>query len=389
MKTHPLRAMTARSPLWRCLAVTGLLILGAGCRTAQPQAHKVGLAAANAPTLNTVTFTNHIDPALLQPSDQLFTLGPGDRLEIELINDPPSRTETVVGPDGKIYFGLLAGLDVWGQTLAQARTQIEGELSKYIRKEPKVSLVLRDVESKRIWVLGRVQAPGLYVMNAPMTLLEAISMAGGTMSLTSFRDQAAAGVSVELADLRHSFVIRQGRLLPVDFGRLYEEGDLSQNIYLQPDDFIYFPSATASDVFVLGAVTQAQPVPYSEGLTVAGAIASAFGTTKGAYLHHVAVVRGSLSQPQITIVDYKAVIRGQAPDMALQPHDIVYVPYSPYRYLEHYAEIIVNTFVSASAINAGSAAVIKQPTGGGAGVFIPVGSGIQIVPPASPPPVNQ
>jgi hypothetical protein len=87
-------------------------------------------------------------------------------------------------------------------------------------------------------------------------------------------------------------------------------------------------------------------------------------------------------------VDYKAVIRGQAPDVALQPHDIVYVPYSPYRYLEHYAEIIVNTFVSASAINAGSAAVIKQPTGS-AGVFIPVGSGIQIVPPASPPPVGQ
>jgi len=388
MRTHPLQRVNPHSPIWRCFAVIGCLILAAGCQTAQPRSHKLGKTSTNAVTLQTVTFTNHIDPALLEPSDKLFTLGPGDRLEIESISEPLSRTETVVGPDGKIYFELLSGIDVWGLTLAQARAQIAGELSKYIRKEPKVSLVLRDIESKRIWVLGRVQAPGLYVMNAPMTLLEAISMAGGTMSLTSFRDQAAAGVSVELADLRHSFVIRKGKLLPVDFGRLYEAGDLSQNIYLQPDDFIYFPSATASDVYVLGAVTQAQPVPYTDGLTVAGAIASAFGTTKGAYLHHVAVVRGSLSQPQITIVDYKAVIRGEAQDMALQPHDIVYVPYSPYRYLEHYAEIIVNTFVSASAINAGSAAIIKQPTGG-AGIFIPVGSGIQIVPPASPPPVGQ
>src|SRR5580692_7756703 len=338
MKTHPQRGMTCHFPIWRCFAVAGLFILGAGCQSTQPQSHKLRMTATNAVPLDSVTITNHIDPTLLQPSDKLFTLGPGDRLEIELISEPLSRTETVVGPDGKIYFELLPGIDVWGLTLAQARAQIEGELSKYIRKEPKVSLVLRDVQSKRIWVLGRVQAPGLYVMNAPMTLLEAISMAGGTMSLTSFRDQAAAGVSVELADLRHSFVIRKGKLLPVDFGRLYEAGDLSQNIYLQPDDFIYFPSATASDVYVLGAVTQAQPVPYTEGLTVAGAIASAFGTTKGAFLHHVAVVRGSLSQPQITIVDYKAVIRGQAPDVALQPHDIVYVPYSPYRYLEHYAE---------------------------------------------------
>jgi protein involved in polysaccharide export with SLBB domain len=225
-------------------------------------------------------------------------------------------------------------------------------------------------------------------MAAPITLLEAISMAGGTMSLTSFRDQAAAGMSVELADLRHSFVIRQGKLLPVDFHRLYNEGDLSQNIYLQPDDFVYFPSATAGDVYVLGAVTQPQPVPYTENLTVAGAIASSFGTIKGAYLHHVAVVRGSMAQPQITIVDYKAVLRGEAPDLPLQPRDIVYVPFSPYRYLQHYAEVILNSFVSASAINAGSAAVTQQ-TPGAAGVFIPVGSGIQIVPPASVPPVGQ
>jgi protein involved in polysaccharide export with SLBB domain len=388
MKTHLLRWMTPHSPIWRCFAVAGLLIFGSGCRTAPQQSNRIGLAAVGAAALNTVNFTNHVDPAWLQPPDKLFTLGPGDKLEIELIGEPLSRTATVVGPDGKIYFELLSGIDVWGLTIAQARAQMEGELAKYVRRPPQISLVLRGVESKRIWVLGCVQAPGLYVMAAPMTLLEAISMAGGAMSLTSFRDQAAAGLNVELADLRHSFVIRQGKLLPVDFHRLYDEGDLSQNIYLQPDDFIYFPSATAGDVYVLGAVTQPQPVPYSENLTVAGAIASSFGTIKGAYLHHVAVVRGSMSQPQITIVDYKAVLRGEAPDLALQPRDIVYVPFSPYRYLQHYAEVILNSFVSASAINAGSAAVTKQTTGG-AGVFIPVGSGIQTAPPASVPPVSQ
>ena len=376
------------SALW--FAVAGLVILGAGCQNVPPKHNKFVAATPILPALNTVTFTNQVDPGWLQPPAELFTLGPGDKLEIELIGEPLSRTTTLVGPDGKIYFGLLSGIDVWGLTLAQARTQLEAGLSKYIRQQPQVSLVLRGIESKRVWVLGRVQAPGVYAMSAPMTLLEAISMAGGTMSLTSFRDQAAAGISVELADLRHSFVIRRGKLLPVDFDRLFDKGDLSQNIYLHPDDFIYLPSSMASDVYVLGAVTQPQPVPYTAGLTVAGAVANAFGTIKGAYLRHVAVVRGSLSQPQITIVDYKAVIRGEAPDMALEPRDIVYVPFSPYRYLEHYAEIIVNTFASAAAINAGSSAVINQPTGGGnAGIFIPLGSGIQIIPPASPPPVGQ
>jgi hypothetical protein len=120
-------------------------------------------------------------------------------------------------------------------------------------------------------------------------------------------------------------------------------------------------------------------------MTAAGAVASAYGTIKGAYLHHVAVVRGSLSDPQVSIVDYAKVVRGEATDIELQPQDIVYVPFSPYRYITKYLELILNTFASASAINAGEAAVVRQPTGG-AGVFIPVGSGISVIPPIAPRP---
>jgi polysaccharide biosynthesis/export protein len=244
---------------------------------------------------------------------------------------------------------------------------------------------LRGVESKRVWVLGCVQAPGVYAMATPLTLLDSISMAGGTLSMTSFRDQAAAGIGEELADLKRSFVLRRGKLLPVDFSRLLYEGDLCQNIYLQPDDFVYLPAATARDVYVLGAVTQPRPVPYMEGMTVAGAVASAYGTLRDAYLSHVAVVRGSLSQPQLTIVDYRKVIRGEALDIPLKPHDIVYVPFSPYRYLRRYVDVILNTFVASTAINAGSYAITKQQAFTG-GVFIPVGSGVQIIPPVSPVP---
>jgi protein involved in polysaccharide export with SLBB domain len=256
-----------------------------------------------------------------------------------------------------------------------------------MRQQPQISLVLRAVESKRIWILGRVQAPGVYPMAAPTTLLEAVSLAGGTMSLSTFQSQSSAGIGEELADLKRSFVIRQGKLLPIDFERLLTRGDLSQNIFLQPDDFIYFPGATAREVYVLGAVTQPHAIPYTEGLTVAAAVASAYGTLNGAYLHHVAVVRGSLSAPQVAIVDYRRVIRGDAQDIHLEPNDIVYVPFSPYRYLQRYVEIILNTFVASAAINAGSQALLKQPTGG-AGIFIPVGSGIQIIPPAAPPPIH-
>jgi protein involved in polysaccharide export with SLBB domain len=334
---------------------------------------------------DTVTLTNELDPHLLEVPTRMFTLGPGDRVELELIGDPASRTTTVVAPDGKLYFNLLPGADVWGLTLMEAKAQLENSFTNYVREQPHVAITLRSVDSKHVWILGCVQAPGIYAMATPMTLLESVSAAGGTLSMTTFRDQSAAGIGEELADLKRSFVLRHGKLLPVDFSRLFYEGDFSQNIYLEPDDFIYVPAAAARDVFVLGAVTQPRPVPYMEGMTVASAVAGAYGTLPDAYVSQVAVVRGSLSKPQLTIVNYRKVIRGEAPDFLLKPHDIVYVPFSPYRFLKRYVEVILNTFVTASAINAGAYAVPAQQ-GVVGGVFIPVGSGIQIIPPINPTP---
>jgi polysaccharide biosynthesis/export protein len=370
--------------------IGAVLLLGglvAGCRVPDAQFRTKRLLAPAAGPLNAVTITNRINPAWLQAPTNFYTLGPGDKLDIQIVGEPASKVSTVVGPDGKVYFSLLPGLDAWGLTVGQVEDRLTQGLTNYFREPPQVSVTLRGVESKEIWILGRVEKPGVYAMSAPMTLLEAISMAGGTMNMSAFISQEASGLSQDLADLRRSFVLRDGRLLPVDFERLLRQGDLSQNIYLEPGDFVYLPAATASEVYVLGAVTQPRPVAYQPGLTVAGAIASAYGTLNGAFMDHVAVVRGSLSQPKIAIVDYRLVIRGEAPDVALQPDDIVYVPFAPYRYLTRYAEMILDTFVSASAINAGSQLVSTTPSFG-AGIFIPVGSGIQVIPPTAPPPIH-
>jgi polysaccharide export outer membrane protein len=333
------------------------------------------------------TATNRVDPAWLQPPSEPFTLGPGDRVEIQLLGDPASKAVTVIAPDGKLYFDLLPGLDVWGMTLSQTEASIKKNYSQYVRDPPAVSVTLREVASRHVWIMGRVQAPGIYPLAAPMTLLEAIAEAGGTMSLASYQDQEAAGVGEELTDLRRSFIVRQGKCLPVDFERLLREGDLSQNIYLEPDDFIYFPGAAARDVYVLGAVTQPRLVPYHSGMTMAGAIAGGYGTLTGAYLSHVAVVRGALSRPTMRVVDYRRVIRGEAADVALEPGDIVFVPMSPYRYLEHYLDVILDTFGSSVAINGGTS-LVGVPNTGTAGVFIPVGSGVQVIPPVAPPPIH-
>ncbi|MEO7297476.1 MAG: polysaccharide biosynthesis/export family protein, partial [Verrucomicrobiota bacterium] len=212
--------------------------------------------ATNAAQLSLQGFpsTNRFDAALLQPSPELFTLGPGDRVEIELLDDLGSRTTSTVGPDGKLYFNLLPGLDVWGLTLTQTKELLEQEFAKFVKTKPQISITLRDVASKRIWMLGRFKAPGVYSLTNSVTLLDAVMQAGGPANFSGEKDLSVANSTDDLADLQKSFLIRKGKMIPVDFQRLLKQGDLSQNVYLEADDFVYMPAATSRDVYVMGAV---------------------------------------------------------------------------------------------------------------------------------------
>jgi len=340
-----------------------MLVVLTGCQTKMgPQfdAHAATAARlAGITNLTAVAVTNGEGGDLLQPPAERFKLGPGDRLEIQILGDPTTRTTEVVGPDGKIYFNLLPGLDVWGLTLSETKARIEQEMLKYMREPPQVSVTLRSVGSRQVWLLGRLNQPGIYPMTGPM----------------------GVNFSQDIADLHRSFVIRNGRMLPVDFYRLLKEGDMSQNIYLQPDDFVYLPSVVTREVYVLGAVLQPRSVACREQMSLVAAIADAQGTIKDAYLSHVAVVRGSLSHPEIAVVDYKAIVRGRSPDVLLEPGDIVYVPLTPYHTLERYANMILNTFVSTVAINEGARAVSRN--------VVPVGVSIGGGGSSAPPPPQQ
>lgn len=304
-----------------------------------------------------------LDPAMLQPDRELFTLGPGDQIQVEILGRAISRVDLTVGPDGKIYFDLLPGLDVWGLTVSQTKRLLEKELDNYTTGS-QVSVTLRTVGSKHIWMLGSIQQPGTYPTTSPITLLEAMSLAGGT------RRAASSTATVELADLRHAFVIRSGQTLPVDFHRLLENGDMSQNIYLKPDDFVYVPSGAQREIYLFGAVRAPRTMPLSEHPTLIAAIAAGGGPLPNAFISQVAIVRGSLTSPEIAIVDYKDIITGKAGDIMLEPHDIVFVPYSPYRALTRYMDSILSTFVNTVAANEG----VNAFGGARVGVAVSVGN---------------
>jgi protein involved in polysaccharide export with SLBB domain len=368
MKTRSLRLLLS------ALAATLLLT---GCNSF------VARRAKNAPKTLAPSFTPQsvsdlpaLDPALLQRPNTEYRLGPGDVLEIEIVGDLTTRTRTVVGPDGKVYFNMLPGVDVWGLTIAQARGKMVQEMQRYIREEQPISITLRSAESQKIWVLGRLNKPGAYSLAGPMTLLEAISEAGGPAPATTFANRGGAGGAAamtatsaatdEAGDLGRAFVLRNGQLLRVNFERLLRDGDMAHNIYLQPGDFVYLPSATVGAVHVLGAVNNPRAVEFTNRLTLVQAVAQAGGTLiREAFPSQVAVVRGSLNQPKVAIVDMNAILSGNAADIVLEPQDIVYVPHSPYRVLTRYLDTILTTFVRVVGVNEGARAVSDRaaPTG--------------------------
>ncbi|MSU63754.1 MAG: hypothetical protein EXS31_15360 [Pedosphaera sp.] len=366
------------------LLIAAATIIG-GCKTTTTDSKSAGKGAGQSskpagksvpldPTaFSVVATTNQLDPRWLQSPTNFFRLGPGDVIDIETLGEATSRSSAVVGPDGKIYYGLLPGTFVWGLTLSDTKALLDQSLEKFFRDKPQTSITLRTVASQRIWVLGNVQAPGVYGLATPMTVLEAISLAGGTGS-PSMIAGASPGAIVPTtgeADLRSSFVMRNGQPLGVDFERLFKRGDMSQNIYLQPDDFIYVRPSGGKFVTVLGAVPRGGFFPFTDRSTLLAVIAASGGTLRYAQVSQVIIIRGSLSNPTIAKVNYKAILTGAEPDLLIEEGDFVYVPFTPFKKIGEQVELGMRQFVSTIALNEGVRAVIR----GSAPVGISVGSG--------------
>ena len=202
--------------------------------------------------------------------------------------------------------------------------------------------------------IASVQRPGVYSLATPVTVLEAIASAGGALR----QPGSLAGIP----NLRRSFLLRDAQMLPVDFHRLISQGDLSQNLYLQPDDFVHLQSDASRNVYVLGAVAAPSVIPWSDRLSLAGAITGCRGTLPYAQISHVGIIRGSLVKPEIAVVDFAAIQKGNLPDVKLEEGDIVYISFAPYRKLAVLLENALSQFVYAVGYNYGT------KVGGGAPV---------------------
>jgi polysaccharide biosynthesis/export protein len=124
-----------------------------------------------------------------------------------------------------------------------------------------------------------------------------------------------------------AYLARGGRILPVNFKRLIDQGDLDQNILVEDKDVIYVPSSKQSIVYVLGEVKNPKVVHFTDTMDLFEAIGEAGDFMTTANRSEVVVVRGGLHSPQIYAVNALEMMRGEtAQRFILNRYDIVYVP---------------------------------------------------------------
>lgn len=315
-----------------------------------------------------VSLGKKFPPDLLSPPKDTFRIGAGDKLEIEIMEVEGTRQLCSIMPDGDLYYQTAPAFKAAGLTLPELKTQLQASLKDFYR-DPQVSIILRGVSSQRVWILGRVNTPGLYPLENPMTVIEAITRAGGLFA------SRFSGTTEELADLRHSFLVRNGEFMPVDFYALLKQGDVSQNIYLKSGDYIYLPSALSQEVYVLGAVKQPKAVGFMDQVTLVSAVSEAKGLLPTAYAQRIVIIRGSMTQPEVATVNLNEIMGGKSPDIALQPRDIVWVPNSPWDRIETYTKLVMNSFVRTVTANEGIHAVSKTASPVQSNITINPGTG--------------
>ena len=161
------------------------------------------------------------------PTD--YIIGPEDVLGVLLWREPEFSGDVTVRPDGKVTLPLMGEIQAAGLTPLALRKVILTEAVKYFT-EPSIQVVVRSIHSRKVFITGRVTTPGTHTLVGPLTVMQAIALAGGI---------------TEYADAKNVTIIRiekgQTRTLKFNYRDVSKGKGLEQNIQLLPGDTVVVP----------------------------------------------------------------------------------------------------------------------------------------------------
>ena len=300
--------------------------------------------AASGPAPDNIAATPGTGSRTVSWTERL-TLGPSDIVGIKVFGKPDWDRERVqVGNDGTLTYLQVQNLPVTQLTLDELRAELEKQLAKQLRN-PRVIVTPVQFQSRKVYVLGKVLKKGAVNLDRPMTIIETVSEAGG-LETGLFQQN-----TVELADLGRSFIVRGRQRLPIDMEKLFLKGDMTQNILVEPNDYLYFPSANSNEIYVLGAVANQGTQGLLAQTSVVSAVATAGGFAPNAFRDRVLVVRGSLEKPEPHVINVNAIMAGREKNFLLQPQDIVYVATKPWDRAEQLLAAALDAFLQGAVAN--------------------------------------
>jgi polysaccharide export outer membrane protein len=264
----------------------------------------------------------------------LYHIGPGDQLELQVYGLSELSTSSQVAPDGTFTVALLGPIAAQGKTLSELREDLTEALRPYVRS-PRLTLAITQYAANRVSVIGAVAKPGVYPLRRQGdTLTELLSVAGGRTDRAGTRivlsppnaTGSGQGASSPAAQKSSRDFPPLGYGVELDISDLMGTADRPPlRVPLVAGDTIIVPEAGTFKVD--GEVTRGGVFPISGRTTALGAVAAAEGFTYSANVHEVEVVRDLGNGKKASLVlDLEKVALNGAPDVPLRDGDLVRVP---------------------------------------------------------------
>ncbi len=257
------------------------------------------------------------------PASLEYRVSPGDILTISVLGEAEVSGPFLVAPDGTISMQLIGQVQAEGLTLPELTDKVTQALTKFIRK-PQVAIAIQSTSGnqKFVYLLGQVNRPGAYPMQAGWTIAALMATAGGFTGA---------------AELPRSFILRKDQTLPVNLEKLLIDGDTDANVELLPGDVVIVPE-TKARVLVAGYVQKPGPYLIQPTDRVVDAIAAAGGPLPSAQMKDVGVIRKSAAGTKdvpVTHLDLTAYYKSgdTKQNILLQDGDVVYVPNPGFNWL--------------------------------------------------------
>jgi len=162
-------------------------------------------------------------------SDPLYIIQPGDVLEIFVWKEPDLTRKVLVRPDGCISFPLVQDLQAGGINPGELKNRIEERLKEYL-SAPSVTVIVDSINSYQVYVVGKVQKPGSITSEKSLSVLQALSIAGG------FQDYAKES---EITIIRRND--KENLVFDFDYKEVTKGKKTEQNIQLQSGDVVVVP----------------------------------------------------------------------------------------------------------------------------------------------------